>query len=115
MAVGASIGMKLIGIVVSIPVGMVTKKVVERVWLSARPNDPPRKASERDVRIADAVGWAALSASAVVARELITRRSSEAAFRTITGSEPPPPRKTRAEKKLEKAADKIDLDKVSKD
>lgn len=115
MAAGASIGMKLIGIVVSIPVGIVTKKVVGRVWLAARPDDPPRKPSDRDVRIADAIGWAALTASSVVARELITRRSSEAAFRAITGNEPPPPKKTRAEKKLEKAADKIDLDKVKRD
>lgn len=115
MAAGATIGMKLIGVVISIPVGMVTKKVVERVWLTARPDDPPRKPHERDVRIADAVGWAALASSAVVARELITRRSSEAAFRAITGNEPPPSRKTKAEKKLEKAADKIDLDKIKRD
>ncbi|MDT5222089.1 MAG: hypothetical protein QOF15_4194, partial [Mycobacterium sp.] len=50
MAVGAKVGMKLISVVIGIPVGIASKKAVERAWLAARPQDPPRKPSEPDVR-----------------------------------------------------------------
>jgi len=109
MPAGSAIGMKVISIVIGIPVGIVTKKAVERVWLAARPEDPPRKPSQRDVNWSDAIAWAALSGAGVVVTELVTRRSAESAFRVITGSEPPAPKPTKAEKKslktLEKAAD----------
>lgn len=106
MGVGPKIGMKLMSIAISIPVGIVTKKVVQRTWVAARPADPARKPSDPDVHWADAIGWAALSAAGVVAAELLTRRGAESAWRTITGSEPPPPKPTKAQKKLEKAAEK---------
>jgi Protein of unknown function (DUF4235) len=106
MAAGAKIGMKLVSIVIGIPVGIVTKKVVERTWSAARPEHPPRKPTERDVRWADAIGWAALSATGIVIAELVTRRSAEAAYKAITGSPPPPPKPGKDAKKLEKASEK---------
>jgi hypothetical protein len=93
-------------IVIGIPVGMVTKKVVERTWIAARPDDPPRKTSESDVRWADAIGWAALSAAGIVVAELVTQRSAQAAFKAITGNDPPPPKQSKDAKKLEKAGAK---------
>jgi len=89
MAVGAKIGMKAISVVIGIPVGIVTKKLVERAWIAARPEDPPRKPSEPEVRWTDALGWAALSAAGVVVAELVTQRSAKATFKAITGNEPP--------------------------
>jgi hypothetical protein len=89
MGLGSKIAMKGISVVIGIPVGIVTKKVVERAWLTARPDDPPRKPSEPDVRWTDALGWAALSAAGVVIAELVTQTSAKAAFRAITGNEPP--------------------------
>jgi hypothetical protein len=89
MAVGAKIGMKAISVIIGIPIGIATKKAVERAWLAARPQDPPRKPSEPDVRWADALGWAALSAAGVVVTELVTQRSAKAAYKAITGNEPP--------------------------
>ena len=106
MAAGSALTMKVISIVVGIPVGIATKKVVERVWVAARPEDPPRKPTQRDVNWADAIGWAALSGAGMVAAQLITRRSAEAAYRTIIGEEPPPPKPTKAEKKARKALEK---------
>jgi hypothetical protein len=105
MAAGAKIGMKVMSIAIGIPVGIVTKKVVERAWLAARPEDPPRKPSEADVRWTDAIGWAALSAAGIVVAELLTRRSAEAAYHAITGSEPPPPKQSKKSKKLPTAAE----------
>jgi hypothetical protein len=89
MAVGAKVGLKAISAIIGIPIGIATKKAVERAWLAARPEDPPRKPSEPDVRWPDALGWAALSAAGVVIAELVTQRGAKAAFRAITGNEPP--------------------------
>jgi hypothetical protein len=92
MAVAGKIGLKVMSAVIGIPVGIMTKKAVERAWLAVRPEDPPRKPSESDVRRADAPGWAALSAVGIVVAELVARRSAEAAYQAITGSQPPPPK-----------------------
>lgn len=106
MPAGAKIGMKLISVAVSIPVSIATKKVVERLWVAARPNDPPRKATEAEVAWTDAIGWAALSAVGIVIAELATRRSTEVAFRAITGTEPPPAKPAKPSKKLAQASEK---------
>jgi|tagenome__1003787_1003787.scaffolds.fasta_scaffold20022672_1 Protein of unknown function (DUF4235) len=105
MAAGAKIGIKAMSVVIGIPVGIVTKKLVEQVWTLARPDDPPRKPSENDVHWVDAIAWAALSAAGIVAADLLTRRSAEAAFRAITGSEPPPAKPHKSAKKLAKASE----------
>jgi hypothetical protein len=106
MAVGPKIGMKLMSMLIGIPVGILTKKVVERTWVAARPQEPPRKPADPRTGWGDAIGWAALSAAGVVAAEMITRRSAEATYRKVIGSEPPPPKPTKAEKKLAQAAEK---------
>jgi hypothetical protein len=98
MAVAGKIGMKLMSAAIGIPVGIASKKLVERTWLAVRPQDPPRKPSEPGVRWVDALGWAALSAVGIVVGELITQSGAKAAYRALTGSEPP-----RAKKVEEKA------------
>ena len=89
MGFGSKIAIKGMSVVIGIPVGIATKKAVERAWLAVRPDDPPRKPSEPEVRWTDALGWAALSAAGIVLAELITQTSAKAAFRAITGNEPP--------------------------
>ena len=106
MAVAAKVTIKAMSIVIGIPVGIATKKVVERVWTAARPEQPPRKATESDVRWDDAIAWAALSAIGIVVADLVTRRSAEAAYRAITGNEPPAGKPDKAAKKLAKASEK---------
>jgi Protein of unknown function (DUF4235) len=106
MAAGAKVGMKVISLVIGIPVGIVTKKAIERTWVAVRPHDPPRKPTEADVRWADAIAWGALSATGIVVADLLTRRSAEAAFRAITGSPAPETKAGRAPKKLAKASEK---------
>ena len=102
MGLGSKIAIKGMSVVIGIPVGIATKKAVERAWLAARPDDPPRKPSEPEVRWTDALGWAALSAAGIVLAELITQASAKAAFRAITGNEPP----TQPVKDEDKKADK---------
>lgn len=99
MAVAGKIGIKAISAAVGIPVGIATKKLVERTWRTARPEDPPRKPSEPNVRWADALAWAALSAAGIVLAELVTQSSAKAAYKVITGNEPPPPKQDKDKKK----------------
>ncbi len=83
------VGWRLVTIAIGIPVGIVAKKGVERAWLAARPDDPPRRAKDPNTRLADALGWAALSAVGVAATQLITRRWATTVWRALTGAEPP--------------------------
>jgi hypothetical protein len=109
MAAGARIGIKVLGMVIGIPVSIATRKLVEGAWHATRPDDPPRRPAESGVRWVDAVTWGALSAAGVVAADLITRRSAEATYRVVTGNEPPPPKPSKAEKKLLKSRQKADV------
>lgn len=102
MAAAAKIGLKLMSALISIPVGIATKKLVERTWVAARPEKPPREAKDEGVRWGDAIGWAALSAAGVVVAELVTQRSTTAAYRAITGNEPPAPKPAKPSKKQKK-------------
>jgi hypothetical protein len=83
------IGFKLVTVAVSIPVGILARKGVERLWLAARPGDPPHAPTEPGVSWTDAIGWAALSAIGIAAAELITLKGASEVWRTLTGSEPP--------------------------
>jgi hypothetical protein len=104
MAVAGKIGFKMMSVVIGIPVGIVSKKLVERAWLAVRPEDPPRKPSEPGVRWPDALGYAALSAAGIVVAELATRRAAEVAYRALTGSQPPPPKPDKHRKPSKEAA-----------
>lgn len=103
MGAGAKIGMKVISLAVGIPVSIATRKVVQATWSAARPQQPTTDPESHDARWGDAIAWAALSAAGIVLAELVTRRGSEAAYRAVTGLEPPPPKKSKAQKKLDKA------------
>jgi hypothetical protein len=98
--VAGRLTMKIMTVVVSIPVGIATKKVVEKVWATARPVDAPRKPGERGVKWGDAVGWAALSAVGIVVTNLVARKGAEELWRTVVGGEPPPRSQTKDEQKL---------------
>jgi len=100
------LGMKVLTVAVGIPVGILTKKVVARTWVAARPEDPPHSPKQRDARWGDAIGYAALASAAAVAAKLVTRKGAEHTWRALTGLEPPPPPPTKAEKKLAKAEKK---------
>ena len=99
--------MKGLTVAVGIPGGKVVKKAVEGTWATARSADTPRKPKDPGVRWGDAVAWAALSAAGIVIAELLTRKTAEEAWRLVMGNEPPPPKKTRAEKNLEQAQEKV--------
>ena len=52
MAAGAKIGMKVITLVIGIPVGIATRKIVERAWAGRRARTTrPRKPTEDGVQL----------------------------------------------------------------
>lgn len=106
MAAGSKIGIKIAGLMIGIPVSIATRKLVEQVWGAARPQDPPRRPSDRGVRWADAIAWGALSAAGVVVTDLLSRRGAEITYRAFTGNQPPPATPSKAEKKAQKSREK---------
>ena len=82
--------LKILTIAISIPVTRAVAKVIERAWLAARPDNPPRTPTDAEVRWADALAWAALSAAGIVVAKLITQRGAESAYRAVLGTPPPP-------------------------
>jgi hypothetical protein len=102
--IGGKISMKVLTIAVGIPVGIITRKAVEQIWVAAGP-DRPHKADDDGVQWADAIAWAALTAIGMVVADLATRKGAEEVYRTVLGVEPPLV-KAKASKKVAKAEPK---------
>lgn len=101
--VGGKIALKIVTVAVSIPIGIATRKAVERIWVAAGP-DRPRRASDDGVAWADAIGWAVLTGAGMAVADLLTRKGAEEVYRTVLGVEPPPGAiKPKASKKVAKA------------
>jgi len=83
------LGFKLVTIAVSIPVGILARKGVQKLWAAARPQDPPHSPSDPGVTWGDALAWAALSAVGIATAELVSLKGAAEVWRTLTGSEPP--------------------------
>ena len=99
-------GVKLLTVAVGIPVGILTKKLVEKTWAALGPQEPPHTEAQSRNRVAEAAGYAALTAAATVVARTVSRRGGEKAWQAITGLEPPPPPLSKDEKKAAKKAEK---------
>jgi hypothetical protein len=103
--IGGKISLKIMTIAVGIPVGIATRKVVEKVWIAAGP-DRPRKTSDDGVQWADAISWAVLTGVGMAVADLVTRKGAAEVYRTLLGSEPSASIKPKASKKVAKAEPK---------
>lgn len=103
--IGGKLGMKVLTIAVGIPVGIFTRKLVERAWIASGA-DRPRTVSDERVQWADAIGWAVLTGVGMAVADLATRKGAEEVYRTLLGGEPPVV-KTKASKKVAKAEPKF--------
>ena len=102
---GAKLGMKLLSLGVSIPVGIAGRKLVEKVWIAAGP-DRPHEAKDEGVQWIDAISWAALTGVTMAIADLITRKGVEEIYHTIMGQKPPVTARPTASKKVRKAEPK---------
>lgn len=103
--IGGKISLKILTIAVGIPVGIATRKVIEKVWVAAGP-DRPRRAVDDGVQWADAIAWAALTGVGMAVADLLTRKGAEEVYRTVLGIEPTASVKPKASKKVAKAEPK---------
>ena len=99
---GAKITMKIMTMAVGIPIGIATRKAVEKIWVAAGP-DRPRTASEDGVQWTDAIAWAALTGIGMAAADLATRKSAGEVWRTLIGTEPPQTIKPKASRRVSAA------------
>ncbi len=103
---GAKITMKIMTMAVGIPVGIATRKVVEKIWVAAGP-DRPRSASDDGVQWTDAIAWAALTGVGMTIADLATRKGAGEVWRTVIGTEPPQTIKPKASKRVAAAKPKF--------
>jgi hypothetical protein len=96
---GAKVGIKLMTVVIGIPVGIATRKLVERTWRSFRPDSPAPNAAATGVKWSDAIGYAALTAAGLAVTDLVARRGAAVAYEAITGNHPPPGKEPKAARK----------------
>ncbi len=106
--IAGKLGFKVVNLAVGIPVGIAVRKGVQKAWLAARPDDPPRKANDPDVTWSDALSWAALAAVGVAVAELVSMKGAAEVYRLVTGSNPPV--KTPKYHEPAKDAKKVSLD-----
>ena len=98
--------MRMLTIVIAVPVGMLCRRGVIRVWVAAHRNSPAEGPLYGAARWADAIGWAMLSSAGVVITQLVSRKAAETTYRVVLGSQPELPkdwRRRRAEKALVRA------------
>ena len=106
-AVG-KITMKILTAAIAIPVGRATTKAINAAWSTTKATPSTRDPKSAAARWADALSWAALSATGVTLAELLTRKGAEHSYRAIMGTQPPPPNPTKVEKKAIKAQEKAE-------
>jgi hypothetical protein len=103
---GAKVVLKVVTIGVGIPVGLASRKFVEKVWVAAGP-DRPHEAKDDGVQWMDAISWAALTAITMAAADLITRKGAEEIYHTIVGEKPPVTARPGASRHVRKAKPKF--------
>ncbi len=100
------ITMKILTIAVSIPVGIATKKLTDRIFVTTRPSSELRRVDDSGVDWKDAIAWAAISGVGVAAAQLIARKGAEETYKVLVGKQPPPKPPSKMQKKVAKKAEK---------
>ena len=80
---------KILTIAIGIPVGMTSRRLVARIWATARPAAKVRRETQSGPSWGDTLGWALLSTTGIVVTELVSRTAAETAYRAVLGIEPP--------------------------
>jgi hypothetical protein len=83
------LGWKLMTMIFAIPISKIVTRLIEKAWVKARPNDPPRDPASPGTGWGDALAWATLSGLGIALGRLVATRTAASAWRGLTGSEPP--------------------------
>lgn len=80
---------KVLGLAFAIPAGIAVRKVMEKAWLSARGDAPPKNPAAPGTDWREALGWAAASGVAIAFGRLLAARGAAATYKKLTGKLPP--------------------------
>ncbi len=89
MAAVGKLGWRLLGVAFAVPTGYAVRKVLDTTWRAVRRADPPKDPAAPGTAWGDALAWAAASGVAVAAGRLVATRGATAAWRALTGKQPP--------------------------
>lgn len=87
--IAGKLGWKVITLIFAVPISIAIRKIIEKAWTKARPEDPPRDPASPGTTWIDALAWAAVSGVGVAAGRVLASRGAATAWRGITGTEPP--------------------------
>ena len=88
MAAMSKMSWKVTSLAIALPLGFVARKVVAAGWRAVRHEEPPHH-TDIESGWGEMLVWAAVSAVAIAATELVAVRVASAAYRSLTGNEPP--------------------------
>jgi len=71
----------------------VTRKLLDHSWKAAAGKNPPENPADPDVRIGEAVVWAAVTGAAVALARMVAQRRAASYYARSTGHLPPGLRK----------------------
>jgi hypothetical protein len=83
-----SVGFKVIGIVVGLLMGKVTRKLLDTTWRKTKGAEPPENPASPATPWGEAVTWAVASGVAVAVSKLIATKGTATAYTKATGHPP---------------------------
>jgi hypothetical protein len=83
-----SFARKIYAAVAAMLAATVARKVVERVWLKTTGKVPPDEPASPEVQWKEAVGWSALSGTAVGVARLLATRKAAGAWERVSDDDP---------------------------
>ena len=80
---------KLLGFAFAIPAGIAVRKVLDKAWMSARGDAPPKNPAAPGTNWTEALAWTAASGIAIALGRLVAARGAAATYKKLTGKLPP--------------------------
>lgn len=86
---GSNMGWRIVGTGSAVVAGVLTRKLVTKVWTAITGSEPPANPEHPEVTWPEAIGWAVLSGVAVAVARLVATRTAADRWVKSTGSLPP--------------------------
>ena len=80
---------KLLGFAFAIPAGFAVRKVLDKVWMGARGDAPPKNPAAPGTNWVEALAWAAASGIAIAIGRMVAARGAAGVYKKLTGKLPP--------------------------
>ncbi|HEX3811436.1 MAG TPA: DUF4235 domain-containing protein [Mycobacteriales bacterium] len=96
------VGFKVIGMAIAIPSGILTRKALNKAWLSSRGHKPPgsKDSKSPEADWLEVVVWATVSAGVTAAVQSAATHGAAATYRALTGQHPPVKEKKKQKEKV---------------